>query len=261
MFTKLVIDPEFKVLIPPLSDEEYCQLEANITSHRKCRDAIILWKGIIVDGHSRFYICVKHGIEFEVKEMDFSSREEAKLWILKNQLGRRNLTDAVRIELALCKAEMLREKAKANLSKVGGDRKSKKSPLAKRPEAVEKPINVRKAIANEAAVGEKTLYMYAQVKEEGSPALLEKVKSGEIKIGTAYRMLAKEIVKQLKQADKWYVYIMERYPFDNNEEGNLIIRDRLHGLAHKLQELLVKIDEMEKPKSADAKGDHNESKN
>ena len=85
MFAKPVIDPELKTLIPQLSDEEYQQLEANIVSCRKCRDAIIVWKGIIVDGHSRFYICVKHGIEFEIKELDFSSREEAKLWMgIKN---------------------------------------------------------------------------------------------------------------------------------------------------------------------------------
>ncbi|MCL2420947.1 MAG: hypothetical protein FWD03_03740 [Defluviitaleaceae bacterium] len=243
MAAKSMIDPEFKALIPPLSDEEYQQLEANILSCGRCRDAIILWNGIIIDGHNRFYICMKHGIEFEIKEMDFASREEARLWIIENQMGRRNLTDAMRIELALCKADMLKEKARANLSRVGGDRKSEKSPLAKSSKVVDEPVNVRKAIASEAAVGERTLHRYMQIKKDGSPALLEKVKSGEIKIGTAHKMLAKEIEKQLKQADKWYAYIAERAPFDRDDADDRLINDRLGALAQQLQGLLQKIDD------------------
>jgi len=34
---------------------------------------------MIIDGHNRYEICKQHGIEFEVKEVDFASREEAKL--------------------------------------------------------------------------------------------------------------------------------------------------------------------------------------
>jgi len=250
MFGKLSIDPEFKRLIPPLSDDEFQQLEQNILSRRKCWDAIMLWDGIIIDGHNRFYICVKHGIEFEVKEMCFASREDAKLWILENQLGRRNLTDAMRIELTLNKADMLREKAKANLSLTGGDRKSEKSGFTKGSKAVDEPINVHKAIAGEADVSHGTLQRYMRIKEDGSPALLEKVKSGEIKIGSAYRMLTKEIEKQLKQVDKLYAYISERVPFGNNEEGNQNIHNRIEGLAGQLQSLLEKLDNLD-----EAKGD------
>ena len=103
------IDPEFKALIPPMSPEEYKQLEQNILAHKKCRDAIILWDDTIVDGHNRFRICAEHGIKFQIKHMDFGSREEAMIWILDNQLGRRNLTDAMRIELAMSKVEMLKQ--------------------------------------------------------------------------------------------------------------------------------------------------------
>ncbi|MCL2422066.1 MAG: hypothetical protein FWD03_09435 [Defluviitaleaceae bacterium] len=245
MTAKPRIDPAFKQLIPPLSDEEYRQLEANIVSSRKCRDAIILWDGIIIDGHNRFYICATHGIEFEVKEMTFESREEVKLWILENQMGRRNLTDAMRIELALCKADMLKEKARANQSQAGGDRTSDGALLAKRTKPINEPINVRKTMAKDAAVGEKTLYMYTRIKAEGCPALLEKVQSGEIKIGTAYRMLPRELEKQLKQADKWYAYIHSRFPFEDNEEWNRDIQEALDRLAAQRDALIEKMDALE----------------
>jgi len=96
---KLQIDPEFKRLIPSLSDDEYKQLEANIQSEG-CRDSLVVWGDVLIDGHNRYEICNRHGIEFQVCEMEFSDREEAKDWIDANQLGRRNLTpDAFRLLL------------------------------------------------------------------------------------------------------------------------------------------------------------------
>ena len=122
------IDPEFKALIPPLSPEEYAQLEANIISDKKCHNAIVIWNNILLDGHNRMRICAENNIQFEIIEMDFESREEAMLWILENQLGRRNLNDAMRIQLALSKVELLKEQAKKNQSRAGGDKSGKGVP-------------------------------------------------------------------------------------------------------------------------------------
>ena len=78
------IDPEFKGLIPPLAPDERTQLEQNIAESRRCYDPIILWEGLIVDGHNRFEICMKHGIEFQLEDLQLESRGEAKVWILEN---------------------------------------------------------------------------------------------------------------------------------------------------------------------------------
>ncbi|MDX5584306.1 MAG: hypothetical protein QNK20_05165, partial [Aureibaculum sp.] len=59
-----VINQEFKKLIPKLSIEEFNQLEKNIISDG-CRDPLVLWDDTIIDGHNRFEICNKHGIEFD----------------------------------------------------------------------------------------------------------------------------------------------------------------------------------------------------
>jgi DNA-binding transcriptional regulator/RsmH inhibitor MraZ len=65
---KLRIDPEFKSLIPPLATEEYAGLEESILAEG-CRDALILWDGILIDGHNRYEICTRHNIPFETTEM------------------------------------------------------------------------------------------------------------------------------------------------------------------------------------------------
>jgi hypothetical protein len=82
---------EFKALIQSLSKEEYWQLEENIIQEG-CRDALIVWGNSIINGHNRFAICAGNGLEYRTKEKQFAEHEEALLlWIIKNQLGRRNL--------------------------------------------------------------------------------------------------------------------------------------------------------------------------
>lgn len=89
----LKIDPEFQGKIPPLTFEELNQLETNILRDGRIIDPIVVWEGLIVDGHNRFTIARKHPeIPFTVHEKEFASRYEAIIWICKNQLGRRNLT-------------------------------------------------------------------------------------------------------------------------------------------------------------------------
>ncbi len=88
---KLIIDPEFQELIPVMSSEEKAGLEKSILEDG-CRDALVAWGDILVDGHKRFEICEKNEKEFKTVQKNFESREQAKLWIIANQLSRRNLT-------------------------------------------------------------------------------------------------------------------------------------------------------------------------
>ena len=93
MMQNLKIDPEFQSKIPPLTAEERSQLEANILEEGRLLNPLIVWKGFIVDGHNRFEILKEHPeIEYTILEKEFAGREEAIVWICKNQLGRRNLT-------------------------------------------------------------------------------------------------------------------------------------------------------------------------
>jgi len=160
MQIKLKINPEFQNLIPPLSGDEFGQLEQNILQNG-CRDAIITWHSTIVDGHNRYAICTKHNILFKTTGMRFKSENDAILWILENQLGRRNLSDASRIELAMRKVELLRRHKSGSFIK-------------------------RKLIAENAGVSEQNVRKYMQIKKTADPKLIARLQKGDVKIGTAH---------------------------------------------------------------------------
>ena len=93
MSLHLTIDPEFANKIPPLREEELGQLEENILADGVVINPLIVWDGVIVDGHNRYRILQKHPeIQFTTYEKKFPDRYAAIAWICKNQLGRRNLT-------------------------------------------------------------------------------------------------------------------------------------------------------------------------
>lgn len=56
----LKIDPEFQNQIPPLTDDEYKQLEENILKEGKLLSPLIVWNNTLVDGHNRYAILQKH---------------------------------------------------------------------------------------------------------------------------------------------------------------------------------------------------------
>jgi len=85
------INPTFKSLIPALSAEEYSQLEQNIVKDG-CREPLILWGDVLIDGHNRFEICTNNEIEFKTVRKEFSDENAAINWMIDNQLGRRNIS-------------------------------------------------------------------------------------------------------------------------------------------------------------------------
>jgi hypothetical protein len=123
----LLIDPEIQSLIPLLTAEERAQLEANLRAEG-CRDPLVVWPQddgppVLVDGHNRYAICRQYGLPFRIVEAQgISTRDDAIIWIVRNQLGRRNLTDFQRIELAERLRPLLEARAKAKQQGVGAKR-------------------------------------------------------------------------------------------------------------------------------------------
>jgi len=108
---ELKVNPEFKKLIPPLTSEEYEQLEQNCIAEG-IRDALCVWQSYIIDGHNRYEISQTYGLPFDTIEMDFDSEEDVKEWMITNQFGRRNLSAYQRSVLALELEEVFRAKAR-----------------------------------------------------------------------------------------------------------------------------------------------------
>jgi hypothetical protein len=112
-----------------------------------------------------------------------------------------------------------REKAKKNQSLGGKIRGTKNELLQQGPKALIEPMDVRKELSNEAGVSTETLRRYNKIKEKGGPEMLEKVMSGEMKIGTAYRMIEPENIARLRETKGLYKILCDILPFDNEEDN------------------------------------------
>ena len=91
----LRINEEFEKLFDSPSEEDLRKLEKSLVEEG-CRQPIDIWKGQIIDGHSRHKLCKKNNICFKTRKLHFDNEEQAKLWILQNQDYRRNLKDSQR---------------------------------------------------------------------------------------------------------------------------------------------------------------------
>ena len=87
----ITIDKEFQTLLAPLTAEEYAGLEQDILD-KGCLDTLKVWQGILIDGHNRYSICMRHGVLFDVQELEFDDREAVIEWMIRHQLSRRNQT-------------------------------------------------------------------------------------------------------------------------------------------------------------------------
>ena len=110
---KLKIDPDLAGLMSHLTPEESAALEQSILTEG-CREAIIHWGGVIVDGHNRHRICTKHRLPFRTVEKVFRSKTDAQIWMVQNQLGRRNLSAYQKCLLALKLEPVIAAQARSN---------------------------------------------------------------------------------------------------------------------------------------------------
>lgn len=206
----LTIDPEFKNLIPPLTSEEYAGLEESILAEG-CRDSLVAWHGILIDGHNRYEICEKYGIPYSIMETDFESRDAVKLWMMKNQLARRNLNGFQRVEIVHAVKDAIRAEAK----KRQGTRTDLNNIPVKLPECKDS----RDILGEMAGVSGSTYERAAKVIEQGTPETKEALRRGEMSINQAYTEIKKQ-EKAEQRAEK-----MEAVKEAAIQDGNLVCGD------------------------------------
>ena len=113
------IDPEFQNKIPPISDDEFRQLRENILEDGEVHEPLVVWDGILIDGHNRWKVIQENpSVRYSVREMRFPDKWAAFEWMYRNQLGRRNLTDEQR-------TYTVGKMYEARKNTRGGDRRSK----------------------------------------------------------------------------------------------------------------------------------------
>ena len=215
------IDQEFQALIPPLTDEEYACLEDSIR-REGCRDALVLWGDTLIDGHNRYEICTRHGVPFDTVQMDFQTRNDALVWIIKNQFGRRNLPPYERARLALRLKPVIAEKAKARQTL------GLKSDEGGRTDV---------AIAKAAGVGHDTIAKVEKIEAKAAPEVKEQLRSGEISINQAFNTIRlsekkeqileaeRAIHEQADEAQKPVLNIGDGIGFVPDEKYDLLLTD------------------------------------
>ena len=179
----IIIDKEFQALIPPLSDDEFRQLEENCIRDG-IRDPLVTWPQddgteILIDGHNRWKISAKNsGIPFEVVQKSFKSREDAEEWILKNQLGRRNIDKWARFDLSKRLEEI--ESARAKERQI---RKPADSVVEKLP-----PQKTRDAMGEMVGVSGKTYDKMKFIDEHAPDPIKQAARRGDLSINKAYQL-------------------------------------------------------------------------
>lgn len=179
---ELKIDPEFKELIPPLNEDELSLLHDSLDKHG-CLDAIKTWEGTVIDGHNRFAYCEENDIEYEYDPMEFDDRNAVMVWIIDNQLGRRNLSKYVRGVL-----EIEREKYLPG-EQAGGDRQTEKH-LFNSEKMV--PTNRHKSAAASAGVSVGTYHKIKKIHNEGDSEQKARAASGEESIDAIFKEVVQD---------------------------------------------------------------------
>ena len=181
MLQNLSVDPEFASKIPSLREEELKQLEENILADGVVINPLIVWNGIIVDGHNRYRILQQHPeIQFTIYEKEFTDRYAVIVWICKNQLGRRNLTPQQFKYL-------MGQQYGAEKASHGGDRKSDQQKSSGQNDHLIEKEKTRQRIANENHVSESFVRRseyFAQgvdAAEEAVPGIKQEILTGSIK--------------------------------------------------------------------------------
>ena len=181
---------ELESLIPPLSNEEFKQLERNILEEG-IREPLITWNGILIDGHNRYRIAQEHDMNYETLEKEFENLNDVKIWMVNNQLGRRNLQDFVKGELhdeldrlnKIKGAEIYKEKSVFK----GNQYSAPLSIIDNEPKH-----NSRDIVSEKLGWSTGKKAMFDVIKKKAPDEVKEKLRTGEVSINQAYKEIKKE---------------------------------------------------------------------
>jgi uncharacterized small protein (DUF1192 family) len=183
----IVVNQELKAYIDPLTPDEHAALERSLLAEG-CRDALVLWGDVLVDGHNRYGICQQHGIPFQtLQSTHFKNLADVHLWMIDQHLGRRSVSDFQRGVLALRKREILSERRQHAMAAATADSAS----IAAEPgapaagAAPTEALASREDIARAARLSSSQVGMIERIQKQAAAEVVAAVKSGTISINAA----------------------------------------------------------------------------
>ncbi|MBI1623591.1 ParB N-terminal domain-containing protein [Comamonas suwonensis] len=224
----LRIDEGLKAYIDPLTADEHESLERSILAEG-CRDALVVWDDLLIDGHNRYGICQKHGLPFNtIQATQFKNIDDVHLWMIDQHLGRRSVSDFQRGVLALRKREIIAERRAAAAAAVNAAKASQPASeeapwegdtdpavaqaLASVAKVPDEALDTREALARAARLSAGQVKMIETIQEKAAPEVVAAVKAGELSLNAAavvatlpeeeQQAVAAEGADALKQAAK-----------------------------------------------------------
>ena len=224
----LRIDEGLKAYIDPLTPDEHESLERSILAEG-CRDALVVWDDLLIDGHNRYGICQKHGLPFNtIQATQFKNMDDVHLWMIDQHLGRRSVSDFQRGVLALRKREIIAERRAAAAAAVNAAKAAQPATeeapwegdtdpvvaqaLASVAKVPDEALDTREALARAARLSAGQVKMIETIQEKAAPEVVAAVKAGELSLNAAavvatlpeeeQQAVAAEGADALKQAAK-----------------------------------------------------------
>lgn len=211
----IVVDPELKAYIDPLTPDEYAALERSLLTEG-CRDALVLWGDLLVDGHNRHEICTRHNLPFQtVQSQLFKTIEDVHLWMIDQHLGRRSVSDFQRGVLALRKREIIDQRravylaTSANQAAAAADAEGE--PAGELPwegeatpaiAALTRPLKSREDIARAARLSSNQVVMIEKIHKQAAPEVVTAVKTGALSLNAAAAVATLPEVEQKEAASE-----------------------------------------------------------
>ena len=199
----IVVNEELKAYIDPLTPDELDALERSILAEG-CRDALVLWNDLLIDGHNRYAICQKHGLPFNtVQATQFKNMDDVHLWMIDQHLGRRSVSDFQRGVLALRKREIIAARRSAAAAAVmaakaeapaqpegeapweGETDPVVAAALASVAKVPDEALDTREALARVARLSSSQVKLIETIQQKAAPEVVAAVRSGDISLSTA----------------------------------------------------------------------------
>ncbi|WP_305804983.1 plasmid replication/partition related protein [Stenotrophomonas sp. YIM B06876] len=188
----IIVNEELKAYIDPLTADEHDALERSILAEG-CRDALVLWGDVLIDGHNRYGICRKHGLPFStVQNTRFQSMDDVHLWMIEQHLGRRSVSDFQRGVLALRKREIIEERHRAEQEQLRRESEGEASSSdaaagdeGDTPPWEPAPRLSKAEIAREARLSSSQVTMIEKIHKQAAAEVVEAVKAGTLSISAA----------------------------------------------------------------------------
>ena len=199
----IVVNEELKAYIDPLTPDELDALERSILAEG-CRDALVLWNDLLIDGHNRYAICQKHGLPFNtIQATQFKTMDAVHLWMIDQHLGRRSVSDFQRGVLALRKREIIAARRSAAAAAVmaakaeapaqpegeapweGETDPVVAAALASVAKVPDEALDTREALARVARLSSSQVKLIETIQQKAAPEVVAAVRSGDISLSTA----------------------------------------------------------------------------